>query len=129
MFHPLVHLWWWFQSVTGTDNTSGRPYGFWSGFGSDLGEIAILAGLITIYKHHNCAVPRCPRLAHKRFEVKETHQRTCHKHATKYWHDLLLAQYKEDYPEQHALLNPKTTETIQPVPEPPEGKVKLKIKL
>lgn len=103
----IVHLWWWFQKVTGTDNTSGRPYGFWSGFGSDLSEIALIVGGITLYKHHNCAVKRCPRIARKHWSVKGTPLRTCHHHATKYWHDLLLKEYKRDYKEQHMLLRTK----------------------
>lgn len=94
-----------FLNWTGSNNTSGNQYGFWSGFGSDLTEFFALGAVLGLYKHHNCAVPRCPRLAHKKFEVKGTHQRTCHHHATPYWHDLLLKQYKEDYPAQHRLLN------------------------
>lgn len=107
----MIHLWrgiiWWLEVHTGTVNESGPFYGFFSGFGSDLSEIVLIAGAFTLYRHHNCAVPRCPRIAHKKFEVKGTHQRTCRKHATPYWHALLLKQYKEDYPEQHKLLNRK----------------------
>lgn len=105
MIHFIVHFWWWLKHATGTDNTTGQPYGFWSGFGSDITEFALLVGAVGLYHRHNCAVPKCPRLAHKKFEVNGTHQRTCHHHATLYWHNLLLKQYKEDYPEQHKLLN------------------------
>lgn len=94
-----------FLNWTGANNTSGNQYGFWSGFGSDLGEIVLLGGAITLYKRHNCAVPKCPRIAHKKYEVKETKQYTCRTHHTQYWHDLLVAQYKEDYPDQHAFIN------------------------
>lgn len=57
--HELVRLWWWFQYITGTDNTAGRPYGFWSGFGSDIGEMAIAGA---IYKKLNCHQPGCWRI-------------------------------------------------------------------
>jgi hypothetical protein len=105
MIHFIQHLWYWIEVHTGTVNESGPYYGFFSGFGSDLSEIALFGFIIGMYKHHNCAVPKCPRIAHKKFEVEGTHQRTCHHHATPYWHTLLLKQYKEDYPEQHKLLN------------------------
>jgi hypothetical protein len=105
MIHLVRTIWWWIEVHTGTVNESGPYYGFFSGFGSDLSEIALLGFIIGMYHRHNCAVPHCPRIAHKKFEVEGTHQRTCHKHATPYWHDLLLKQYKEDYPEQHKLLN------------------------
>jgi hypothetical protein len=102
MMHALAN---WFLTVTGSNNTSGTWYGFWSGFGSDLGEVALVGSLAALYHHHNCAVPRCPRIAHKKYEVPETKQYTCHKHHTQYWHDLLVAQFKQDYPEQHKLIN------------------------
>lgn len=94
-----------FLNWTGANNTAGNQYGFWSGFGSDLTEFALVVGAIGLYKHHNCAVPKCPRLARKHWQVKGTPLKTCHHHATKKWHALLLKQYKEDYKEQHALYN------------------------
>lgn len=52
----LVHTWWWFQHVTGMDNLSGRPYGFWSGFGSDITELALVGvlikGITVLVSHH-----------------------------------------------------------------------------
>lgn len=94
---------------TGSSNPSGASagvqYNFWSGFGSDIGELALIGAVIATWKHHNCAVPRCFRLAHHKYEIKETKQYTCHKHHTKYWYDLLVKQYREDYPEQHKLIN------------------------
>ena len=35
----------WLAIHTGTDNEPGPFYGFWSGFGSDLSELALLAGV------------------------------------------------------------------------------------
>lgn len=84
---------------------AGQGYQFWSGIGSDFSEITIIGGALLLYKRHNCSVPRCPRLSHHKYEVKETKQYTCRPHHTQYWNNLLISQYKEDYPEQHALIN------------------------
>lgn len=102
MFHWLAHW-------LGLLNAAGPVYSFWSGFGSDLAEFAIIGSILGLYKHHNCAVPHCPRWAHERYHVEGTHLKTCHKHATAEWHDKLKAQYKLDFPEQHRLLKSKET--------------------
>lgn len=39
----------------------GDGYLFWSGAGSDIGEIAIIGGLITLIRHNNCHVDKCWR--------------------------------------------------------------------
>lgn len=57
MFHWLLH-------VTGADNVSGPWYGFWSGFGSDLGEATIIGAVIAAARHRNCHVKGCWRLGH-----------------------------------------------------------------
>jgi hypothetical protein len=55
----LLH---WLAVHTGTVDESGPYYGFWSGFGSDLGEVAIVGGLLTMVRRHNCEVRGCWRL-------------------------------------------------------------------
>lgn len=55
-------VWHWIEIHTGTVNESGPYYGFWSGFGSDLGELTIVAGILAAYRHHNCHVGGCWRL-------------------------------------------------------------------
>jgi hypothetical protein len=52
----------WFEVHTGTVNESGPYYGFWSGFGSDLGEATIVVGVAAAWRHHNCHVKGCPRI-------------------------------------------------------------------
>lgn len=52
----------WLLHVLGADDLSGRWYGWWSGAGSDLGELAIIGGLITVARRHNCEVHGCWRL-------------------------------------------------------------------
>ena len=53
---------------------NGRMYNFWSGFGSDLGEAAIVAA---IARHINCAHHGCWRLGHH-----INGHVLCHKHRT-----------------------------------------------
>lgn len=73
IFH---HIWLWWLTVTGSNNTSGVWYGFWSGFGSDLGEIAIIASIIGWYKHNECHVDSCHRLGKHPFR----HYKLCKHH-------------------------------------------------
>lgn len=71
----LLH---WLAVHTGTINETGPYYGFWSGFGSDLGELTIFAAVIGIYKKHNCHERGCWRLA--KFDVTGTPYKVCRKH-------------------------------------------------
>ncbi len=63
--------------VLGLDQ-SGPWYGFWSGFGSDLGEFAIVA---VIWHHLNCHESRCWRIA------RHLRDGYCRKHAKGTRHD------------------------------------------
>ena len=60
------HLGYWLQLHTGTINESGPYYGFFSGFGSDLGEYvivtSILGGLYHAVKKSNCHTHGCVRI-------------------------------------------------------------------
>lgn len=53
----------WLLHVFGIDDAGGRWYAFWSGAGSDLGELAIIGALAGLYRKHNCEVHKCWRLA------------------------------------------------------------------
>lgn len=55
-------LWHWIEVHTGTVNEGGPYYGFFSGFGSDIGELAIIGGVITVVRRHNCHQKGCWRL-------------------------------------------------------------------
>lgn len=66
-----------FLHYTGADDVTGAWYGFWSGFGSDLGEVLLLGGLFAMYRHHNCQVKGCWRLGR---QVHGTHDVLCRKH-------------------------------------------------
>lgn len=53
----MLALGWFFQPF------HGDGYQFWSGIGSDIGEAAIIGGLITIVRQRNCHIRRCWRLS------------------------------------------------------------------
>ncbi len=71
----MIH---WLYFFFGLDNLSGSHYGFWSGVGSDIGELAIIAGLYGVYRRHNCHVGRCWRLG--RYTVTGTPYVVCKLH-------------------------------------------------
>lgn len=104
--HIVTSVWHWILNVTGVHIPPGGSdwYNFWSGFGSDLGEIAILGSILAVYRHHNCRMKGCWRIG--RHPVKGTPYITCHKHATPDIHKRLHKQHEHEYPEQHRLLNP-----------------------
>jgi hypothetical protein len=56
----------WLAVFTGLDDLSGSWYGFWSGFGSDLGELALIGAVGTatyqLVKKYNCHEPGCWRV-------------------------------------------------------------------
>jgi hypothetical protein len=62
----------------GLDNLAGVQYGFWSGIGSDLGEVAIFGGVVGIYRKHNCHVKGCARIG--KHPVEGTPYVVCAKH-------------------------------------------------
>jgi hypothetical protein len=64
LYRELAH---WLAVQTGTYIPPGQysdKYNFWSGFGSDIGEVLILGGVIQLYRKHNCHVTNCWRIAH-----------------------------------------------------------------
>ena len=77
MWHAVQH---WLAYVTGSENTSGAPpnYNFWSGFGSDLSEIAIAGALFGVVRKYNCHVKRCWRIG--RHPVDGTTFVVCRRH-------------------------------------------------
>jgi hypothetical protein len=72
----------WAAIHTGTLNEAGPYYGFWSGFGSDLGEAtlvsAVLAGVYTGVRRSNCHVKGCWRIGH--FPLEHTPYHLCRIH-------------------------------------------------
>ena len=70
----LIHL----SQETGTSDSSSRAYDFWSGFGSDIGEIALIGGVWMGVRKINCHDKGCPRIGH--YEVMGTPYKVCRKH-------------------------------------------------
>ena len=71
-------MWNLIQHWTGIDNTGGRIYAWWSGFGSDIGELTIVAAIIGAARAHNCHVKGCWRLGNH--PVVHTPYKCCKKH-------------------------------------------------
>ena len=69
----------WLAHFFGFDNGQGNAahYLFWSGAGSDIAELAIVGGLVTIVRKHNCEVHRCWRLGR---HVTAAGQNVCRRH-------------------------------------------------
>jgi hypothetical protein len=70
----LLH---WLAVHTGTVNEPGPYYGFFSGFGSDLGELALLGAVFHLYWRYTCHEPRCWRPGHL---MADGHTRACWRH-------------------------------------------------
>lgn len=74
----LQHFYYWLEIHSGTARGGPDPYyNFWSGFGSDLGELTIVTGIVMGLRHVNCHERGCWRLGHT---VPESGIRACHKH-------------------------------------------------
>ena len=73
--------WLWAHLLNGLGvrpRTPSTAYNWWSGAGSDIGELAILGALLHGYKHINCSTAWCPRIGHHK--VEGTPFTTCRKH-------------------------------------------------
>jgi hypothetical protein len=79
MWHTWLATWLWVH--TGTGNEPGSYYGFFSGFGSDLGEYtiagSIVLGILHSFRVHNCEVHGCWRI--RRHKTAAGHW-VCRKH-------------------------------------------------
>ncbi len=56
----------------------GPGYQFWSGIGSDIGQVTLITGLAAAYWQHSCHVGRCWRPG--RHPVDGTPYKACRKH-------------------------------------------------
>lgn len=68
----------WLYHLFGLGNLAGPYYGFWSGAGSDIAELAIVGGLINMARRHNCHVRGCWRVG--RHPVEGTSFVVCQRH-------------------------------------------------
>jgi len=54
----------------------GNGYNFWSGIGSDFGEVTLIVALITWYVHNQCHVDKCHKIGRHPFK----YYKLCKKH-------------------------------------------------
>jgi len=54
----------------------GNGYQFWSGIGSDAGEVTLIIGAVTWYYHNQCHVDKCHKIGKHPFK----HYKLCKKH-------------------------------------------------
>jgi len=74
-------IWHWILHFTGTlPLVPNATYNFWSGFGSDIGEVAIISALITIVRHQNCGVKGCYRFGRHEYEMNGVKHKLCRTH-------------------------------------------------
>jgi len=73
MKHAVLN---WLFHYTGSAG-SGPWYGFWSGFGSDIGEVVIIGGIWQFARHSNCHTKGCWRFGKP---LEGTPYRLCHHH-------------------------------------------------
>jgi hypothetical protein len=74
----LAEAWHWLEHYLGLTTASGPWYSFWSGIGSDFGELTIVAAVVGLYRHHNCHEKGCWRIG--KFSVDGTPYTACRKH-------------------------------------------------
>lgn len=66
-----------FFGIAGT----GPYYAFWSGLGSDIGELTIFAGMVALIRKHQCHERWCWRYGH--YRADELGMMKCRKHMDK----------------------------------------------
>ena len=71
MWHAILHFF-------GVIDEGGKGYAFWSGVGSDIGEVAIIGAVLGMYRKHNCHATGCWRIG--KHPVEGTGFITCRKH-------------------------------------------------
>lgn len=71
-------FWTWLGHFTGTSDESGPGYGFFSGIGSDIGEIVLIGAIAQVVRHHTCHQKGCRRIGMHR--VGDSPYRVCVRH-------------------------------------------------
>ena len=76
----MIHFWFRLLDFFGIRNEGGYGYGFFSGVGSDLGELALFGAIVGAYRHVNCHIKGCARFAHHEYEIDGVKYKLCRKH-------------------------------------------------
>jgi hypothetical protein len=87
--HDLLH---WLSVHTGTSIKPSPSvyYNFWSGFGSDIGEVVIIGGMVHFARNHNCGVKGCWRFHRYEYDMDGVIHKVCRHHHPKLGKDHLL---------------------------------------
>jgi hypothetical protein len=86
----------WLLHALGIDDTAGPWYAFWSGFGSDIGEVAIIGGLVSVVRsmvrHHAEQVAQRAQHHREHLELQRTQHAAVVALAKSHHSDLMAAQ-------------------------------------
>lgn len=88
---PVLH---WLAIHTGTLNEGGPYYAAWSGWVSDIGEVAIIGGVFQLAHHHNCHQKGCWRIGR---HVTKDGYKLCRTHVGMPCDDLTLHPIHPDH--------------------------------
>ena len=111
----------WLSVHTGTVDEPGPYYAFWSGFGSDLAEFAIIGTIATgvyhLFRRYNCHEPRCWRVGNHPAAGGQFN--LCYKHHPDFMgrhptHELIERLHRE-HNERQAAIHTKLAEIHQQV--------------
>jgi hypothetical protein len=95
------------QHFFGFDNGQGNDshYLFWSGAGSDLAYLSIIAGALIYYRKENCKVRWCPFLGHYDLVNPETGitRKVCGWHHPQVHHRTLTMEHVREIQAKHHL--------------------------
>ena len=92
----MHHAWLWLLHISGSDDVSGKWYGFWSGFAGDITLLfAVLTAPYVQWKRTNCQVKRCWRFGRHPFKDPDdnTIRHLCWKHHPEVGQKQLTAQH------------------------------------
>lgn len=67
----------WLAVHTGTDAPGSKWYNFWSGFGSDLGELTLVGMAYAAFRHINCHTSGCWRIGRHEVEINGQKYKVC----------------------------------------------------
>jgi hypothetical protein len=82
--HWFFASWHWWLVHSGTSElTPNVWYNAWSGWVSDLGEVTLVGAVVVGYRHANCHIQGCWRLAKHEYEMDGVKYRLCRVHHPK----------------------------------------------
>lgn len=88
----------WLLHSLGIDDTAGPWYAFWSGFGSDVGELAIIGGLLAVVRkmvlHHAERLAQAAKHHREHLALKREQHMAMTALAKSHHSDLMAAQSK-----------------------------------